>query len=360
VNIGGYGAIEDGLYAWFLKHDYDHYDYELVSKFGQGAAAAPGVVTGAQNIFYDTLRVVEDNKYGYQFNGTGGGSGADLPIEEPPVSSGNGTNAGVWVKARGSWTERDTSVEENGLVYDTSSSQDIYSILGGADMKPWGEDSPLRAGLFGGYVTSTLDFDVGSPEADYEGGVVGGYIAYNNGAFYADATVKGDLLNTTYSFGGQEADADVTSIGGSLNTGYRMQMGPGFIEPIASLEFVHSSVDDFNNAGTSVDFSNGQSIRGGVGAKIGTNFGTAGGTTTELSLLGKVWNEFEDANTVTLTQGMNTASFSDDISGVFGEVAATATIVSADGTSSGFISAGGQFGEDFMSLRAEAGLRKGF
>jgi len=65
--------------------------------------------------------------------------------------------------------------------------------------------------------------------------------------------------------------------------------------------------------------------------------------------------------TVSLDDGMgNTASFSDDISGVFGEVSATATVVSPDGTASGFISAGGQFGEDFMSLRAEAGLRKGF
>jgi outer membrane autotransporter protein len=228
-------------------------------------------------------------------------------------------------------------------------------------MKPGGDDSPVRLGLFGGYVTSSLDFNYGGSSADYEGGVLGGYAAYNDGAFYIDATVKGDMLDTTYSFGGLEVGADVTSVGVGANTGYRMHMGPGYLEPVASFAYVHSEADDFSDGGTgTVSFSNGESIRAGAGARIGTTFGANGGPTTELSLLGKVWNEFADANTVTLSDGGTTVEFTDDISGIFGEVSANLLVTSADGTMSGFLTAGGQFGEDFTSLNAKAGVRKGF
>src|SRR5690606_31202410 len=99
-------------------------------------------------------------------------------------------------------------------------------------------NSPFRFGLFGGYVTSSLDFD-NNGSVDYDGGVVGGYLAYNNGAFYVDGTVKGDLLNADYTFSNLDVDADVTNIGVAANTGYRFTTGAGYIEPIASFAYVH-------------------------------------------------------------------------------------------------------------------------
>jgi outer membrane autotransporter protein len=138
-------------------------------------------------------------------------------------------------------------------------------------------------------------------------------------------------------------------------------MGRSFIEPLATIAYVHTEVDDFNDGAATVDFSNGESLRAGAGARIGTNFSSGAGTTTELSLLGKVMNEFEDANEVTVDDGNGSSStFSDDISGLFGDVSATATITSADGTLSGFVTAGGQFGDDFTSFNAKVGVRKGF
>jgi hypothetical protein len=360
---GGVGGIERGLFASYLFQDDVPSDgaFKLVTLAGPGAVNAPGVITGAQNIFYDTLAVVEDHSYGYQFGGSGG-SGADLPVEVPvydaPVSS-SGTQYGLWAKGTGSWTERDTSVTRDGIEFDTGSDQDTYSILGGADMK-WSPDSPFRFGIFGGYVTSNLDFDLSDTSADYEGGVLGGYLAYNNGAFYADATVKGDWLNADYSFDGTSVDTDVFSVGIHGSTGYRFTMGRAFFEPLATVSYVHSEVDDFNDGGATVSFSDGDSLRAGAGARIGTTFAALGGT-TELSLLGKVVNEFEDANEVSVDDGFgNSATFSDDISGLFGDVSVTATVTSADGSLSGFLSGGGKFGEDFTSLNAQVGVRKAF
>ena len=363
IVIDGYTAIENGLFATFIRQEGnpgDAQNWDLVTQAGPGAINAAGIVTGAQTIFYDTLDVVSDHNYSFQFAPSGGG-GADLPeaaVYEPaPAAAGQKT--GLWAKATGSWTERDTNVTEGLVSYDTGSQQDTYSILGGADMK-WDADSPFRLGVFGGYVTSSLDFDLGSVNADYEGGTVGVYGAYNNGAWYADVTVKGDFLSTDYSFGGVGVDADVTNVGVAANTGYRFTMGSSYVEPIASIAYVNSDVDDFTGGGGSVSFSNNDSFRAGAGARIGTTFAMGGGS-TELSLLGKVWNEFEDANTVTVTDGFGTtASYSDDIEGIFGEVQGNVLFSNAGGTLSAFVGGGAKFNEDFTSWNAQVGVRTGF
>src|SRR5690606_17253039 len=138
-------------------------------------------------------------------------------------------------------------------------------------------------------------------------------------------------------------------------------MGRMYFEPIASFAYLNSSVDGGNYGGADVDFDNGTSIRGGLGARAGGSFATGSGT-TELSVLGKVWNEFEDENSVTLTDNntLDSQSFVDDISGVFGEVAGTVTYYNADRSFSGFIGGGVKFNSDFTTVNAQAGLRKRF
>jgi len=126
------------------------------------------------------------------------------------------------------------------------------------------------------------------------------------------------------------------------------------------LTYVKTNVDDVTTGGAAVNFTNGESLQGGVGGRMGTNFATSNGTTTEISLLGKLWNEFEDANQVTVSQGGNVARFSDNIGGLFGEVSASATIFSADRGVSAFVAGGAKFNDDFTSWNAKAGVRRNF
>jgi hypothetical protein len=367
ISVGATGAIEDGLFAWFLFQDESGpgADFELRGLVGPKGVNTTNIIQGAVNIALETGRFVEDHIYALQFNGAGGG-GADLATDYPVVAdyaapSSGGNRTGLWVKGTGSWIDADSSVTQMGIEFDTSFDQDIYSIFGGADMKPGGADSPWRIGLLGGYLTSTLDFDEGGTSVDYDGGSVGGYVAYNNGAFYADGTVKGDFLDTTYDLGsGSDVSADTTNISVMANTGYRMMMGRGFFEPILSLTYVHSETDDMTGGGGTVSFSNGESLQAGAGARVGTEFAMAGGT-TQVSLLGKVWNEFEGDNTVTVTDmAMNSESFTTDFGGLFGEVSANATFTSANEKWSTFLQGGGKFGEDFTSWNAQTGVRLGF
>lgn len=134
-------------------------------------------------------------------------------------------------------------------------------------------------------------------------------------------------------------------------------MEAGFLEPIASFSYAHADVDDFSTGGGTVNFSNGESLRAGAGGRIGAHMNT-GGAITVLSLLGMVWNEFEGDNTVTVSDGMTTKSFTDETSGVFGEAEATVSIT--NGSWSGFLSGGGKFADDFTAWNAQTGVRKGF
>lgn len=373
ISVDGVGAIQDGFYAWYLYEEGEAPDpyFVLESGWAPQAAQLPTLITAAQNIWHDTAGVVADHVYGNHFPLSGsGGAGADLPVGELPVAPDAGPGAAVWAKVTGNWTDQNTEVTQDippgaPVTIDTSFVQNTFSILGGADFQPMGggEDG-LRAGVFGGYVGSNLDFDSYGAAADYSGGVIGAYAAFTSGGFYADAEVKADLLNVTYTAPispGFEVSGASTSVGILANTGYRMELGDSaFFEPIASVAFVSTQLDGFDAGGASVEFSNGTSLQGGIGARAGVTLGTPGDTTTEVSVMGKIWNEFEDANQITISDGINSTTFSDGISGVFGELSGTATVYSADRSFSAFGSAGVKFNEDFTSVDAKAGIRKGF
>jgi hypothetical protein len=85
----------------------------------------------------------------------------------------------------------------------------------------------------------------------------------------------------------------------------------------------------------------------------------AGGT-AELSLLGKVWNEFEGDNTITVTGMGPSESFTEDTSGLIGEAEVTLGWTNASGRLSTFLSGGGKWGEEFESYNLQAGVRMGF
>jgi hypothetical protein len=369
VDVGGIGTIQDGFYSWYLTEqpteEMPDPDFYLVSTFSPNTVQLPSLITGAQNIWYETAGVVADHVYGNHFPLEGeGGGGADLMVGEAPAAPAATPNFSVWGKASGSWTQQDDTVTQTvGPVtvdIDTSFVQSTFSLLAGVDYASNPGGDGLRAGVFGGAVGSSLDFDSYSASATYTGGTIGAYGAVTFGGFYADAEAKADFLDMDYSAMGIDASASVTNMGILANAGYRAEMGGFFLEPNGSVAFVSSSIDDISAGGATVSFTNGDSLRAGAGVKVGTTLQT-GETTTELAISGKIWNEFEDANEVTVADGMgNEVTFSDDISGAFAELRATATVYADDRSFSAFATAGTKFNEDFTTVDGKVGLRKGF
>lgn len=374
IDVGGVGAIQDGLYAWYLKEvgTAPDPDFVLESEWAPQTVQLPSVITGAQDVWHDVSGQVADHVYGTHFPlAGGGGGGADLAVGAEPIGPSARPETAIWGKVTGSWTDRNTSVQQSlagppptTVNIDTSLLQHTYALIGGADFAPTGADDGMRFGVFGGYETSGLSFSSYGASADYSGGMLGAYAAYSSGGFYVDAEAKADLLNVTYrapftpAF---ESSGFATSLGFLANTGYRVETGAGFFEPLASLSFVSTSVDGFSAGGAAVDFNNGQSLQAGAGIRVGTTFATPKDTTTEVALLAKVSNEFNTANQVTISDGLGgSATFSDNIAGAFGELSASATAYSNDRSFSAFVSAGGKFNADFTTIDAKAGVRKTF
>jgi hypothetical protein len=374
LELNGIGFIRDGMFKWGLTEEPSEGgsppdpDFYFVADWGPDAYEMPTLTTAAQGAWYDSGGVVEDHVYGNVFpQGGAGGSGADLVYDAPavPAPAAKGHGSVLWGKATGNWANRDTEViVDDGiteLTYDTGYRQDTYSLLGGLEMRPNGGDSGLRLGLFGGYIGSHVNYDDYGASAKLNGGTVGGYGAIVSGGWYVDAEVKGDFLKVEYTSPSVDVSTQSRSVGVLANTGYRMEGGGGFFEPIASVAFVHTTLDDTDGGGAdTIEYSNGESLRAGIGARIGTVMANANGSSTEIDVLGKVWNEFGDPNVVTISDGVTTETFTDGISGVFGELNGRATVYSADRMSSGFISGGAKFGTDWVAWNAKVGVRQGF
>jgi len=369
VEVGGVGAVQDGAYAWFLHAvgTAPDPDYIVVSDWSPADVQIPGLVTGAQNIWYDTSGVVADHIYGNHFPQAGeGGGGADLPVGvAPPTVPAAKPAVSIWGKFSGDHFNRTTAVTETlgGVTssINTSLVQDTFSLLGGADFQPNGDGDGIRAGAFAGVVGSSLSFSSYGATATYQGGTIGGYAAYTRNGFYVDAEAKIDALNMTYSGGGLTANAWSTSAGILANAGYRMQMGDAFIEPVVSASYVNTTIQNLGLSGATVSFSNGQSFRLGAGAKVGTTVQVNDEMSAELALQGKLWDELGPANKITITDGFgNSTSFSDNISGLFGEISASATVYNLDKSMSGFVTVADKFNGSFNNASIKGGIRKTF
>ncbi|MEJ0012477.1 MAG: autotransporter outer membrane beta-barrel domain-containing protein [Bauldia sp.] len=370
VQVNGAGFVRDGLFMWGMKQFEVPNDpqTDLVATWGPDAAQQSSLGPSLTRLWNDTAGHAEDNVYGLvypQTNTATGGAGADLSaipdtIVAPPEATPQ--KSALWGRLTGSWTSRDTTISQSAppSTFNSSLDQSTYGLTAGVEFRPNGGDSQSRFGLYGGYLASNLSFDTFTAASHSSGGTVGGYAALIKGPWYIDAEVKADFLSLDYTSPSVSLSTHGTSIGVLANTGYRMENGKSFFEPIASFSFVNSAIGNTSGGGGSITYSGTQSIRGGLGARVGVTLGAAGGTQTELDVLGKVWDEFGPASTVTVSDGVNTTTFTDSFSGISGEVVGRATIYNADRSSSGFASVGGKFGTGTTSVSAKVGVRKNF
>ncbi|MCK0206659.1 autotransporter outer membrane beta-barrel domain-containing protein [Starkeya koreensis] len=353
VNIGGYGAVQSGFYATFLRQDEVSSEFELVTDWGTAAHALPSLITAAQNIWYQSNGVVQDHIYDAYFRGAMPGA----------VESEGNRRILIWARAGGSWATRDnyetSYILGTPVAYDTGYDQNTYSFFGGADYLA---TDTWRFGVFGGYITSDVNFNSYGMSAEYSGGSVGGYLSYKAGPFYADAEVKADFLDLDYNSPSMTGlNSDVTNVGVRANVGYRFTQDVFYLEPVVSFAYVTSSFDDGYYGGASVSYDDNTSVRGGIGARVGANFVTSFGS-GEVYVLGKLWNEFEGNNSVVFFDPATfaTTSFVDGLDGMFGEVAGSAQFYNVDRSFSFVVSAGAEFNSEASQLTAKIGVEKKF
>jgi outer membrane autotransporter protein len=240
--------------------------------------------------------------------------------------------------------------------------QSTYTLLGGADMSPSGDGDGVRLGVYGGYTTSSGHFAGYSASAGFKGAVAGAYAAYTAAGAYVDAQfdaqfVKASLDDTSAAL---NASSNGTTLGVIVNAGKRFDVGFGYFEPIASFTYANTTLSDMVSGPATLSFDNTQSIRAAVGARVGAVIASAGGGSTEISVLAKLWNEFAGNTAVTVSDSVDSDTFRDSSAGLSGEVAASITTYNAAKTLSGFVSAGAELSSDSTTVNAKLGVRKSF
>lgn len=281
------------------------------------------------------------------------------------VNAGKDVTPGIWAKAIGDWGSRDSdenfSVAGYNYAYTINYQQNTYGAMAGIDAGGsgvFGDKDAVLVGLSGGYVDSKVTFN-SQTDATFKGPVAGVYLTYLNEGFYIDLSGKADLLSMEYSapsLNGFTAEPDVKTYGGQIEMGQRLG-GSLFIEPLLTLAYATTTIDDYTVLGTNVDFQDAKSARGGLGLRLG---GTAHVTDTTLlsgSLTGQAWDEVEGLNDVTFhTEGPD-LTLQDDFSGVFGEVGGSLSLTGLESGLSGFVSGGAKFKSDYIESNVKIGAR---
>ncbi|HSO47793.1 MAG TPA: autotransporter domain-containing protein, partial [Rhizobiaceae bacterium] len=354
----------------------------LASTLNQNAYGLPHVVAGANNLWNVStgtwLERTADLRLGFAQGMIGDAAtvngltlGADLAPEEAPVAppvAMSTLRPGAWFKVYGGHDSRDVTATQSVLGgagsvrFNDNLDQDYFGALGGIDtVVDAGPSAAWIFGIYGGYGHSSLDFDSGV-SIDFEAASVGAYATYLNAGFFFDALFKADFgtadYNATASAG--SFDTDYQSLGGVLDTGYRFDNANWFFEPKATLSYVSTDVDDAKGFGLPVSFDDGESLRGRLGARLGTSF-VSGAAKWEPFVEASYWNEFSGDYAATISSAGTDVPVNYDAGGSYTEVAVGLNAVEIGGGWSAFAKGNFQFGEDdYTGQTYQGGIRFSF
>ncbi|MDP1708379.1 MAG: autotransporter outer membrane beta-barrel domain-containing protein [Gammaproteobacteria bacterium] len=348
------GPINKGYWQYELyREETNSSDWWLASTPSDQAFELPILMSTAQEAWHQTTGVWLDRQ-------------ADLRV----AGAGNG---GAWAKLIGGSIDRDVSNTYTHPLYGTDSThnqsydQSLFGVMVGADTASQGAGGETWViGVLGGMTQSRVDFDSTATDADRDAVSIGAYVTYLNGGWFVDAVVKGDIGDTDYRLEDgaltQDFSLDTTSVGVTLDAGYRIQNGSSFIEPMATLSYVRTSIDDVTAFPddinpTDINFANGTSLRGRIGVRAGTSIDSASGTKYEPFVQASLWNEFDGDNSVTLTSDDMDVTVKDKGIGSYGQIGAGINIFGT-GNVTGFAKVDAVVGgDDYDSLTGSVGVR---
>ena len=274
--------------------------------------------------------------------------------------------SGAWLVGFGSQFDRDVTHTVTAFNTTTQVPGDYRQFTNGAI---GGIDTTISnngrerwvVGLLGGFESSSLHF-TNSPTAstDLQGNTVGGYATYLKDGLFIDTLVKGDFLtvkhHTTGAFADQ-ASGSATAVGVIVDGGYRMDgAGGSYVEPLATLAYVRTTMDSFGFLGNQVSFPSGENVEGRLGLRVGTTLPTSYGRFNPF-LTASLWQTFTGSSPVTFSApGSPDLTISDDSTGTFYEFGGGGELFTANGTSA-FIKGDYRWGNGVTGGTVRGGLR---
>lgn len=355
------GPIETGMFTYDLYLNGSN-EWVLASAPNQTFFELPSLTSAAQSIWHNAAGAWLDRT-------------ADLrtalnetcaPVSLKDTNAGCAKPAsGVWAKVLGSSESRSTShaftLMNSTAAYSVNTQLDGGGVIGGYDVIRSTADGNgiWMVGVMGGYLRSELNFDHSASSADFQSGAIGAYVTYLQGGWFIDGQFMANIGNVKYS-GSQSVKehSNLTAIGGVIDAGYRVTRGNAFIEPGATLSYVNANIDAMDLYDTSVNFSNGDSLRGRLGVRLGTTIARERAKYEPFIGVSALY-EFLGSNTADVTSGDFLLKATDDRSGALGEVTGGVNVFSLTSNGvSAFAKGNVQFGkDDFVGYGGSLGVR---
>ena len=237
-----------------------------------------------------------------------------------------GSDSGnLWGQAQGGTDTRKGSgalTSPNGAAgtYDATYRQDYFGLQLGKDLygKTTGH-SGFVLGVTGGYLSSTLHQSGDSLSFDTVN--AGGYATVSAGAFFASAIAKYDhyWIKASNLELGYRNRLQGSSWGTSAEAGFRLGSDQLFAEPVASISWTRTGLDDLQALGNGFDFDTASGLRGKVGLRSGALLGLASGAKALVYASGQVVHEFDGTDGLTFTSGGASDHVLNDRLGTYGE-----------------------------------------
>jgi outer membrane autotransporter protein len=223
------------------------------------------------------------------------------------------------------------------------------------------EESGYRFGLTGGYLSSKLNSRVSADDIRLKTYNIGAYAGFTGGlmfgsllAKYDHHDVEFDAVTTGFD---EKSDGSTWGIEGEIG----MQMGDDvyFIEPVASLAWTRTDLDDLDALGQRLEFDTANGLRGKIGANFGGRGDLGGGNWLTYFASTKVVSDFGGKNRLTLVSGSQNDEISAERPKAFGEGVLRLGYLTASGFEA-FVEAEGEIGKDHESIGGSAGIRLNF
>ncbi len=356
------GSQDRGLYHYLIGYDDSARQHILYGVVGGGSYQLAQYATAAQSLWRVST-----------------GSWLDRQAD---VRSGveAGIGGGVWLRASGEIAERDvqTGFQSGGrtFAFDNSHEQTSYAVTGGLDlMSASADDLAWVVGVMAGYTYADIKYDTWANTGQLDGFSAGAYASFLSGGLFVDAALnanrvilKNDLPGLGLLPAGSILDTILLSLGAQVEAGWRLPLSDTlFVEPLAGVSYVVGKNDDLEVAsadpsrpGLVVRFDDPTSLRANLGARVGVDH-DYGPVRAQYSVTARAWNEFEGENTILLhnefVPNEPDVAVADGFTGSFGELGFNASVYSAGGAVSGFVSLGGKFGDGYQAKAGTVGVR---
>jgi outer membrane autotransporter protein len=345
------GPITKGFVQYDLVFNGTAYTYSLVGVPDAAAYQAQKLITGLENVWRASSDAWSDHMAELRDANWAGG--------RAPLSDG----VHLWAQAFGS--SHNHSDSETYTVFGQTSAvnlgyrQTTGGFETGVEAATHRGALALVGGLTTGFTYSSLDFEGASGGGDYTSPNIGAYAGVLDGPLFANLLVKYDHdgVSAKSALAQYSKNFDGDGYGATVEAGYRLGLGHNlYLEPLGSLDYVHSHLDGFQVLGAEFGFDDTDALEGRAGLRAGGRYALAGGAMLSPYVGAEAVGTFSGRDALDFSSGGYGLHFTDRRAQTFGDANVGVTFAGWRGLS-GFVQVDGDFAGRTDGVGGRIGLR---